>query len=113
MNRPLTIGLVSLLFGCTAPTRQGAEPEQSPPRSNLTSRQMPGITSLMEHTRARADGLKEREELRAHFREKGLRVCEEGEVGTTWREDCNTCRCELGYVRVCTKAHCHGYHKPD
>jgi hypothetical protein len=52
-------------------------------------------------------------EVRAHYsylrelhRSNGGRVCEEGENQTTWKQDCNTCRCEWG-VRSCTKAGCH------
>jgi hypothetical protein len=51
-------------------------------------------------------------EVRAHYsylrellRSYGRRVCEEGENETSWKQDCNTCRCEWG-VRSCTKAGC-------
>jgi hypothetical protein len=56
---------------------------------------------LVEHTfeimEVRADHSEWREILRA----EGERVCEEGEHGTRWQEDCNTCWCEWG-ARRCT-----------
>ena len=47
-----------------------------------------------------------RSEAREKLRALGYRVCEEGEEGTQWKEDCNTCRCEYGAIRGCTMAHC-------
>jgi hypothetical protein len=40
-------------------------------------------------------------ELREMHRARGVRVCEEGEDGTNWKEGCNTCWCESG-LRSCT-----------
>lgn len=38
-------------------------------------------------------------------RKQGLRVCEEGENGTTWTERCKICRCVNG-LRSCPAIHC-------
>ena len=54
----------------------------------------------------------ERSIARERFRARGYRVCEEGDEGKQWKEDCNTCRCEYGSVRSCTKAHCR-HHSGD
>jgi hypothetical protein len=43
-------------------------------------------------------------ELREMHRNRGRRVCEEGEHGTSWQEGCDTCWCEAG-LRSCT-THC-------
>jgi hypothetical protein len=40
-------------------------------------------------------------QLREVYRVRGERVCEEGEDGTRWQEDCDTCWCEAG-LRACT-----------
>jgi hypothetical protein len=39
--------------------------------------------------------------LREYHRNRGRRVCEEGEDGTRWQEGCETCWCEAG-SRACT-----------
>jgi len=49
--------------------------------------------------------IKDRATLRERHRKQGLRVCEEGEDGTTWMEDCKRCRCENG-SRTCPAIHC-------
>ena len=42
---------------------------------------------------------KDRAAVREMQRKQGLRVCEEGEHGTRWMEDCIECRCEHGRRR--------------
>jgi hypothetical protein len=49
--------------------------------------------------------LEDRARLRERQRSRGLRVCEEGEHGTTWKEDCKVCQCEHG-LRTCPAIKC-------
>lgn len=49
--------------------------------------------------------IENRATMREHHRRNGLRACEEGEDGTSWREDCKVCRCEQGWRR-CPAVHC-------
>ncbi len=58
-------------------------------------------------TREEVKAKKSRHEERESQRALGLRVCEEGEWPQRWREDCNTCGCDEGRVRSCTKVYCH------
>ncbi len=66
--------------------------------------------------RREAEARHERAEMRELLRSHGHRVCEEGEVGTEWKEDCNSCRCYPGGVRGCTMLYCNkpgeGRHPP-
>ena len=49
--------------------------------------------------------IKDRATVREMHRKEGLRVCEEGEDGTAWMEDCMECRCENG-LRTCPAIIC-------
>jgi hypothetical protein len=60
---------------------------------------------LVEHTFEIMEVRADRSQLREQLRSVGVRVCEEGENETTWKERCNTCRCEWG-VRSCTNRFC-------
>jgi hypothetical protein len=60
---------------------------------------------LVEHTFQIMEVRAHYSDLRERLRSYGRRVCEEGENETTWKQDCNTCRCEWG-IRSCTKAGC-------
>jgi hypothetical protein len=62
-------------------------------------------TATLEFERIAREEAKQREELRERDRAAGRRVCEEGEHGGRWQEDCNTCFCSQGY-RACTKNVC-------
>ena len=51
------------------------------------------------------EAFENRAQLRERQRKGGLRVCEEGEHGTRWKEDCKTCQCEHG-LRTCPAVMC-------
>lgn len=69
------------------------------------------VSKLRASFRAATMSAEERQEfegrarLRELQREQGLRVCEEGEHGTKWQEDCMGCRCEHGR-RSCPSIKC-------
>jgi hypothetical protein len=102
MKRPHFVLFAILLCSCTGTTgaREGGETADwgRPPfldRSN----------PLVEHTFEIMEVRAERSEMREIHRARGVRVCEEGENGTHWREHCNWCWCQWG-VLSCTKAGC-------
>lgn len=82
-----------------------------PPADALTSLMQVYSNTVEGEVSARKKA--ERSKMRELLREQGLRVCEEGEVGTTWREDCNSCRCLEGGVRTCTMAKCRDQTETD
>jgi hypothetical protein len=98
VKRPHCILLVTLLCSCTAPTGAGEGGEASDwGRLSFLDRSNP----LVEHTFQMMEVRADRSEWRELLRAEGKRVCEEGEHGTRWLEDCNTCWCEWG-GRSCT-----------
>lgn len=91
--------LAGVLTACTTP---------SPTTTNLGGVSVVRIRAIYElsmmsdeEKRAFAD----RAKLRDLQRAQGLRVCEEGEHGTKWREDCMICQCEHG-LRTCPAIKC-------
>jgi hypothetical protein len=94
--------LVSLLCSCTGPTGpgEGGKTAESVPVRFL-NRSSPLVEYTFEIMEMRAD----RSQMRERFRAEGKRVCEEGETGTTWKEDCNDCRCDWG-IRHCLNRPC-------
>jgi hypothetical protein len=97
--------LVTLLCSCTAPREsgEGADSAEGPPEGlPFLDRANPLVKRTFAAMQKRAMDREIRETMRA----EGLRVCEEGESGPRWQEDCNTCWCDQGH-RACTKAHCH------
>jgi hypothetical protein len=61
--------------------------------------------ATLEFERIAREEEKRHKELREMHRAAGRRVCEEGEHGGLWQEDCNTCFCSQG-VRACTRNVC-------
>jgi hypothetical protein len=102
----ILILLVTLLCSCAehhagGGSGEGTDSERLPERLPFLNPADPLVKRaffLMEE-RARYS------ELREMMRAEGLRVCEEGESGPPWQEDCNTCWCDRGH-RACTKAGC-------
>jgi hypothetical protein len=105
-NRPMKrahhLLLAILLCSCTAPTGASEGGEAADwGRLPFWVRSNP----LVEHTFQIMETRAQRSEMRELQRDRGLRVCEEGENGTNWKEDCKRCRCEWG-VRSCTVKRC-------
>jgi hypothetical protein len=94
--------LAILLCSCTGPTgaSEGGEAAE-PGRLPFLDRSNP----LVEHTFQIMEVRAKRSEMREMDRARGGRVCEEGENGTNWKEDCNWCWCEWG-VLSCTQKGC-------
>lgn len=86
---------LATLAACTS-----HDPQDATPRGESTGADVPT-------TEDREAALKREEDrkVREIHRQLGRRVCEEGEHGTKWQEDCNSCWCEEGR-RVCTKVGC-------
>ncbi len=99
MKRGCLMSLVALLCSCTAHREgvHGAESEHLPERLPFLDRSLSLVEATFQIMEVRANRSEWRERLRAD----GKRVCEEGEHGTRWQEDCNTCWCEWG-TRRCT-----------
>jgi hypothetical protein len=94
--------LVTLLCSCAAhheggESGEGADSRRLPERIQFLDRSISLVESTFQIMEVRANRSEWRERLRA----EGTRVCEEGEHGTRWLEDCNTCWCEWG-ARRCT-----------
>ena len=102
MNQPHCVLLAILLCSCTGPAGAGDGGEAANwERPPFLDRSNP----LVEHTVQVMETRAVRTEVRELQRARGLRVCEEGENGTEWKEDCRRCRCEWG-VTSCTKKYC-------
>ena len=102
MKRAHYLLLVISLCSCTGPTGAGEGGEAADwERLTFLDRSNPLVEHTFQIMEARAD----RSEVRELQRDRGLRVCEEGENGTTWKDDCSRCRCEWG-VRSCTVKRC-------
>jgi hypothetical protein len=102
----ILILLVALLCSCAehqegGESGEGADSERLPEHLPFLDPADPLVKRAFSIMEDRARYREFRERLRA----EGLRVCEEGEDGTRWQEDCNTCWCERGR-RHCTKAGC-------
>jgi hypothetical protein len=95
--------IVALLCSCTAhrESSEAAGSEPLPDGLPILDRANPLVKRTFEIVEKRA----QYNELREIMRAEGLRVCEEGESGPPWKEDCNTCWCDRGH-RACTKAGC-------
>lgn len=93
-----------LLCSCVGHGEDGAD-EGGAPAELLRLRFMDRSDPLVEHTFAIMEVRAWHSEMREIHRARGVRVCEEGENGTHWKEHCNWCRCEWG-VLSCTKAGC-------
>lgn len=95
--------LVALLCSCTGATGpdEGGEAVASGRLSYFLDRSNPLVDHTFEIMEMRAD----RSQMRERFRAEGKRVCEEGETGTSWKEDCNDCRCDWG-IRHCLNRIC-------
>jgi hypothetical protein len=91
--------LITLFCSCTA-HQEGDETADSE-RLPFLNRATPLVERTLEIMEERARYSEYREYLRA----EGVRVCEEGENGISWQEECNTCSCERGR-RYCTNAVC-------
>jgi hypothetical protein len=102
VKRARRILLVSLLCSCTGPTGagEGGKTAESV-RVRFLDRSNPLVEYTFEIMEMRAD----RSQMRERFRAEGKRVCEEGETGTSWKEDCNDCRCDWG-IRHCLNRPC-------
>lgn len=109
MKRAHWVLLASLLCSCTGPTG-GNESDEVAKSWHL--RFMERSDPLVDHTFAIMEVRAEHSETREFHRARGVRVCEEGEHGTTWKEDCNTCRCEWG-IRHCPNLPCKSPHSPE
>lgn len=96
--------LVTLLCSCTVHRESGeaADSDRLPDSLPFLDRANPLVKRTFDVMEERARD----RELREVMRAEGLRVCEEGESGPPWKEDCNTCWCDRGH-RACTKAYCH------
>jgi hypothetical protein len=84
------------------------------PSSNAPARDDEGLVSrvraewefmLLVHEENESLSPEHRAALREMQRSEGLRVCEEGEHGTSWREDCKVCQCIVGR-RSCPPVRC-------
>lgn len=64
-----------------------------------------GIEMMFDEAAEERRTFEDRSRVREAQRARGLRICEEGENGTLWQEDCNSCRCEDG-MRSCTRIMC-------
>ena len=102
MSRHLLL-LGTILAACTA---HAPDMEQSNESLIIRLRAMYEFSTMSEEEKR---AFEDRAKLRERQRKQGLRVCEEGEHGTKWREDCKVCQCEHG-LRTCPAVKCH--HKP-
>jgi hypothetical protein len=96
---------LALLSACTAQGPGGA-PEPTQVEQGFVARVHAGMELILivsEENRTLAP--EDRALIREMQRSKGLRVCEEGEHGTTWREDCKLCTCIYGR-RSCPPVRC-------
>jgi hypothetical protein len=99
VKRALYLLLAILLCSCTAHSEGGEAAE--PGRLRFMDRSDPLVEHTFEIKEVRAD----HSDMRKIHRARGVRVCEEGEHGTTWQEDCNQCRCYWG-ERHCPSLPC-------
>jgi hypothetical protein len=90
MKRACFILVSTLLCSC-APHRESGDGTDSE-RLPILDRANP----IVQRTVAIMEERARESEIREYLRAKGLRVCEEGENGTSWQEDCDTCWCEWG-----------------
>jgi hypothetical protein len=102
VNRAHSVLFAILLCSCTGPRGPG---EDGKTAESERLRFLDRSDLLVEHTFEIMEVRAERSESREQQRTRGVRVCEEGENGTNWKEDCNTCRCEWGF-RTCTNGYC-------
>lgn len=96
-----------LLCSCTVHRAGGEDADSKRPPARMPER-LPFLDRedpLVKRMSATMDDRANYNELREIMRAEGLRVCEEGESGPPWKEDCNTCWCDRGH-RACTKARC-------
>lgn len=102
----VAVCVCGVLIACTAGPRSNGDQLPSTSEVQPFSRRISKSAEVALQDISEEQGKRaERARLREVHRKQGLRVCEEGEHGTEWTEDCNTCHCEHG-VRVCTKAYC-------
>lgn len=101
MKRPHCVLFAILLCSCTGPTGPGEGKTPESGRLRFLDRSNPLVEHTFQIMEIRAAYSKSRE----YFRAQGLRVCEEGEHGTNWAEDCRRCWCEWG-ARDCTRVDC-------
>lgn len=106
MSRILHLVVALSCVACTAGTDVGSSDVNE--RSGFIERLRADFEFLTMSPEER-QALQDRARLRERQRTQGLRVCEEGEHGTTWREDCKVCQCEHG-LRTCPAVKCR--HKP-
>ena len=97
---PLAAFMIPAILGCTGHNK--APSDDTAPRVEGV------VTTVLRamETEEEAEERKRRAISRERHRAAGERVCEEGEVGTQWREDCNICRCYEPGVRGCTVKRC-------
>jgi hypothetical protein len=102
MKRAHHLLLTILLCSCTGPAGAGDGGEATHwGRPPFLDRSNPLVAHTFQIMETRA----QRSEVRELQRDRGLRVCEEGENGTKWKDDCNRCWCEWG-VTSCTVKYC-------
>jgi hypothetical protein len=99
----ILILFVTLLCSCVAhrESDEGADSERLRGRIQVLDRSNSFVKATFEIMEIHAELSGWREAHRA----RGVRVCEEGEDGTNWKERCNTCSCEWG-VRICSNLIC-------
>ena len=93
--------VIIAIFGCTEHRKEPGN-DAVPRMGNVVTTALRALEAKVE-AKARADN---RAEMRRFYRAQGKRVCEEGEVGTRWMEDCNTCWCHEPGIRRCTQKRC-------
>lgn len=106
MNRELLL-LGVLLTACTDhnPGSQETDEETDEGSAQGFVHRVRADFELITMSAEEKQAFEDRATLRERRREQGLRVCEEGEHGTEWKEDCKVCRCEHG-LRNCPAIHC-------
>jgi hypothetical protein len=97
--------LLSILLCSCVGHGEGGAGEGGPPAESRRLRFMDRSDPLVEHTFEIMEVRAWHSEMREIHRSRGVRVCEEGENGTHWKERCNWCWCQWG-VLSCTKAGC-------
>ena len=87
-----------LLFGVLLTACTSHSPEDRRPGSGVIQQLWADFqaTTMSEEEK---QAIEDRAAVRELQRSQGLRVCEEGEHGTVWFEDCIECRCEHGRRR--------------
>jgi len=102
MKLLILLSSAMFLFACTPHDSADTEPSEGFLARTISDLRFATLSD------EEKQAIKDRATVREMQRKEGLRVCEEGEDGTTWMEDCMECRCNNGRrscpLIICTHA---------